>query len=58
MSIATLMKYKNYSVDRAAKRAIDDLANGEGQGGVICLDNKGKGAFFLFRSDHTQIPLW
>lgn len=40
-TIAHLMKYKHYSLRRAAKAAIDDLSRTPGKGGVICLDNKG-----------------
>lgn len=42
------MKYKGYSLRRAAKAATDNLSDTPGTGGVICLDDKGNGAPNIF----------
>ncbi len=40
--VAARMKYKNSSLENAAKEAVDYLTEIDGEGGLIAVDNSGK----------------
>ena len=47
MTIVNRMKFRNESVTQAAQAAVEDLARDKGIGGVIALDDQGRGVFLV-----------